>query len=190
MRWKVSRGRRGTWVAVAASALSLTAVAVGFAGQDDRSAALAVTGDLERSASHKTIAADAIARAKDALERAARMRAAGDATHARLAEGVARQWAEAGRDLARAADEESQATELRKKAQDNLAAIAKTRALVEEVIARTGRLRAEIEVIERDGGAPYTAVELHEGAIGTARRPMPAASNAGTGRDARDGGAP
>ena len=189
MTWKVLRGGRRPWVGSLTVALSLTSVAAGLAEQDDRAAALATTNELERVANHKSVAAEAIARAKNALDRASQLRAVGDPVHARLAEGLGRQWAETGRDLGRAADAEAQALDLRRKAQDNQAQIIKTRALVEEVIARTGRLRAEIDAIERDGGAPRTAVELHD-REGASKRPTGSSSPPAPGRGGSDGGPP
>src|ERR1700743_2017121 len=44
----------------------------------------------------------AVAEAKKALERAASARAAGDVHHGEMLEGLAREWAEIGRDLGRA----------------------------------------------------------------------------------------
>jgi hypothetical protein len=134
--------------------------AAGAQGNDDRSVAEALVKQLEQDAAHKSVLADALRNANEALERARRMHAAGDEGHARDAEGLAREWAETGRDLARAAQAEATAADLRQKALDAQAKLERERALVEEGIARVGRLTAELNHAQ----APTRqAVEVHDG---------------------------
>jgi len=101
------------------------------------------------------------------------MRVAGDHVHAAEAEALARQWAETGRALVGATDAEARANDLHRRALEAEAQVAKTRELVEEVIARTGRLRAQIDASEHERGTGRAAVELHdgEGASPKGRRP-------------------
>jgi len=147
------------------------AVAAPAAAQDeDRAAAQALVQQLDHDAAHHAVTAEALAQAKDALERATRLRTAGDEAHALTADGLAREWAETARDLVRASDAEAKASELRRKAMDAQAQLERSRALVEEGIARVGRLRAEIEEAERQD---RTAVEAHAGETPPAARPKP-----------------
>jgi hypothetical protein len=132
-------------------------------GPDDRSVAETLVKQLEQDAAHKGVLADALRQAKDALEHAIRMRAAGDESHAKAAEGLAREWAETGRDLARAAAAEASAAELRQKALDAQARLERERSAVEEGIARVGRLTAELGHAEHPPSQDHIAVEAHEG---------------------------
>lgn len=118
-------------------------------GADDRAAAEAIVKQMEGDAPHAAVAAEALANARTAIERATRLRAAGDEAHAKAADGLAREWAESARDIARAADAEAAAAQIRRKAVDAQAQLERTRALVEEAIARVGRLTAELNQIER-----------------------------------------
>jgi len=72
------------------------------------------------------------------------MRNAGDIAHAQLAEGLALEWAEAARERARteAVEKEARTSELA--AIEAGARVERERALLEEAIARSGRLRAEL----------------------------------------------
>jgi hypothetical protein len=119
-------------------------------GADDRAVAERTLQELERDTAHKDQTADAVQHGREALERANRMRAAGDEAHARLAEGLARRWAELGRDVVRASDTEKHAVEVRRAAMDAGAQTERERALLEEGLARVGRLRAQIEAAERE----------------------------------------
>jgi hypothetical protein len=137
----------------------------------DGEAATALVDTIANDSGHASITAVAIAQARDALERATRLRSVGDEVHARAAEGLAREWAETARDLVRAADAEAAAADARRKAVDAQARVERARVMVEDGIARLGRLRAEAD---RDGGRDRadvrvtahdrTAVERHDGA--------------------------
>jgi hypothetical protein len=137
---------------------------------DDMDVAQALVQQLERdgasgllSARARTRAAgSALAQALAAMERARRMRAVGDEVHARAADGLAREWAETARDVARAVDAEARAAERRRSAVESQAQLERTRALVEEGIAHVGRLRAELDKVQTSGRGPRTAVEVHD----------------------------
>ena len=150
---------------------------------DDRTSAAALVEELEHDTAHKADTADLVKRARAAMERATRLRATGDETHAALADGLARQEAETARDLVRAIDAEKGAAETRRAATDAGVVGERERALLEEGIARNGRLRAEIE----RAGRPET----------TTRTSRAAGSDAGeapvtppTKASKSDGGAP
>jgi len=129
----------------------------------DHAAAEALVQELAHDAGHAVVTADAVANARGALERATRLRAAGDEAHAKAADGLALEWAQSGRDLARAADAEATAAELRRKAVDAQAQLDRTRAQVEEGIAHVGRLRTQLQEAEKAGKVDHVAVEVHEG---------------------------
>lgn len=112
---------------------------------DDHAVALALVAQLAGDPAHAAVTGEALAHAKDALDRADRLRSARDEAHARAADGLAREWAEAGVDLTRAADAEARAAEVARKATEAQARLERVRALVEEGVARVGRLRAELE---------------------------------------------
>lgn len=124
---------------------------------DDHAAAEALVVTMQKSAPEPATV-EAVARATEALEQSARLRAAGDEAHAKAADGLAREWAETARDLALAAAAEKQADERRRQAIQAQAQLERTRALVENGIARLGRLRAELE-----SAVAKKAVEVHDG---------------------------
>ena len=126
------------------------ASALAWAGSDDRAAVESILGALEADVAHTSLATGPVREARAALERATRMRAAGDEPHARLADSLAREWAELGRDLVAAADREKKASDARRQATDAGAHAERERALLEEGIATNGRLRAELEAAERE----------------------------------------
>lgn len=119
------------------------------AGRDDRATTEAVLREVE-AAPKKDLAAEMIARSRAALERAAKLRASGDEPHARIADGLAKTWAEAARDVLRAVDVEERAQTARRGATDAGVIAERERALLEEGIAQIGRLRAQVEGLERD----------------------------------------
>ena len=165
-----SRDRRGAIAACVFLGGLVTAavstVSAARAQGDDRVAAEALIGPLEH-ASPVPVTAEAVARARDALEQATRLRAAGDEAHAKAADGLAREWAETARDLALAAAAEKQAEDRKRQAIQAQAQLERTRALVEDGIARLGRIRAELGAAQPK---PATAVEVHDG------QPKPATS--------------
>lgn len=145
------------WGCVAAILLvAFVSPAISAATEDDRAATERMVSELDHDAAHKTLTADAVAHARKALERALRMRQSGDDTRAREMEGLARRWVELARDLARTADTEAQAGLFRNAANDAGAHVERARAMLEETIARTGRLKAEIETAEHEANAAPT----------------------------------
>jgi hypothetical protein len=131
-------------IVLAACVLAKTATADGQSN-DDHATATSLVAQLEQDAQHGPIIAVAVAHAKDALERAVRLRRAGDEWHAKAADALAREWVETARDLVRAVDAEASAVDLRRKAVDAQGRVERARALVEEAIARVGRLTAQLE---------------------------------------------
>ena len=148
--------RAGLAVA-AVVAVGLGAAAVNVARADDATSTADLIAAVERDTSHGPDVAGLLKRAKDAMERATRLRSAGDETHARLADGLAREDAEAARDLARAIDAERAADDAVHAALDAGARGERERALLEEGIARNGRLRAQIEEVGHPTGETKTS---------------------------------
>lgn len=146
-RWS-ARWKRWAGALVAACLVSL-GVAAGAEGPDDRATTDALLREAEGS-KKKDVALEMIARSRAALERAARLRASGDEPHARLADGLARTWAEAARDVIRAVEVEERAQAARRGATDAGAMAERERALLEEGIAQTGRLEAQLDAAERE----------------------------------------
>ncbi|HKQ69060.1 MAG TPA: hypothetical protein VJT73_06965, partial [Polyangiaceae bacterium] len=72
-------------------------------------------------------------------------------------EGLAREWAETARDLARANAAEADAGALSAAAADAGVQAERSRALLEEAIGRRGRAEAELEKLSADGGLFPTA---------------------------------
>lgn len=156
-------------VFVGCAAAALGAIAgpwLAWAGgpHDDRTAAETSLGALQASPRAKAATQDHVRKAKDALERARRMRAAGDDVHARLAEAVALEWTRAAEDTVRATEAEEKAARARLDAMDAGAFAERERALLEQQLAENGRMKAELRAIEdagtsrsdgtrRDGGA-------------------------------------
>jgi hypothetical protein len=133
---------------------AVTAAAAFQASQargDDRAATESMLQEAERDPARKAATADVVKRAREALERATRLRSAGDETHAKLADGLAKELAETARDLGRTVDAERQAAEARRAALDAGAQAERDRALLEEGIAQNGRLRAELAQAEHAG---------------------------------------
>jgi hypothetical protein len=130
---------------------------------DDAAAARTLVAELEQSKPPPATVSDAVERAKEALERGIRLRRTGDEAHARMADGLAREWAETARDLARAAQAEAAVADLRRKAMTEQEQAERTRALVEEGVARVGRLRAQVDAIRGPDAAGRRAVEVHDG---------------------------
>jgi hypothetical protein len=160
MTWPTRWGLLGGVALIAAAALG--AGGADARGGDDRAATEAILRDLDAA---KTAAIEGdVKEARAALERATRMRGAGDDAHARIAEGLAREHAESARDLVRAVDAETTASELRLAAMDAGAQLEREQALLEEAIARTGRLRAELEAADREAKATpdRQAIERHD----------------------------
>jgi hypothetical protein len=116
---------------------------------DDRAAAKEILTTLDRSSKD-----DAVKQAETALERGTRMRNAGDDIHARVAEGLALEWALLARERARTEETEKAARVSEVAVLEAGARVERERALLEEAIARGGRLRAELAALETKEAAP------------------------------------
>jgi hypothetical protein len=101
--------------------------------------------------SSPVVAADsAIANAKKMLDKATQMRALNDVARAELAEDVALEWAETARDLVAAVEDERTADDQGKAAIAMTTKADRARQLLEEAIARRGRLQAELDALEAE----------------------------------------
>jgi len=151
---------RARLIVLAAALVAIASLAFAASGTDDRASAEATIADLEKNPHTKELCADPISKSRLALERARRMRVAGDDKHARLADGLAAEWARVARELARADEIETRAAAAREIAADAGAQVERERAMLEQQLAENGRLQAELAKIEsaRDAGpaAPLT----------------------------------
>ena len=100
-------------------------------------------------------------KAQRALKRADDARAAGDEETAVLLEGLAREWAEMGKDVMRAAALEADAAALQVQAADAAVHAQRARTMLDELVARKaraeGELKALIEARWRAGGPSSSA---------------------------------
>jgi hypothetical protein len=140
----------------------------------DRGTAEQILATAASSSAEAALVRAPLDEAKRALERAEGARRSGDVPHAELLEGLAREWAETARDLARAAGIEADAGALATSASEAALRTEKARALLEEAIARRGRAEAELEKLSADAGPfppkpPPTAAPR-----GKAPKPRPA----------------
>ncbi len=172
-----------------------------LAAGDERRATETTLAELEQNPAHKALTEDFVKRSREATERAVKMRAAGDEPHALLLDGLAHSWAEAGKDLVRAASAEGESATARRNATDAGAHAERERALLEEGIAQNGRLRAQLDAVEReskqtptrtaavaaavDGGAPARKAVLPSSSSQMTKPPPPAPNKL-----RKDGGAP
>jgi hypothetical protein len=99
-------------------------------------------------------ARETVQKAKEALDRALRLRSMGDDANARLALGLARDWLDAGRDLKQTLEAEKRVAETRAKARQSEQDLAKARVELEEGVAKAGRLRSQVETKEKERLAP------------------------------------
>jgi hypothetical protein len=135
--------------ALGAGLLLATTGAVAALGTgSDRSVTEAAIQALSAVPAHQKLATEPLARAKSALDRASDARVAGDHAHGSRLEGVAREWAETGRDLVRAAEAEREAQALFAKATALETKAVRGRALLEETMARRERAREKLRELE------------------------------------------
>ncbi len=142
--------RRARFIVLAGAFVAILG-GLALAAGDDRASAESAIADLEKDPHTKELCADPIEKSRTALERAHRMRVAGDDKHARLAEGLALEWANVAKELARADAIETRAAATRTTAADAGAGVERERATLEQQLAENGRLQAELAKI--DGGA-------------------------------------
>lgn len=155
-----------------------------LAAPGDRAEAERLIAQLEGNPAHKALTVDAVRRSRDSLITAQKLRVQGDDAHAGLAEAVAREWAELGRDLVRTAELEAQSAASRRAADDAGAQVERERALLEEGIAQNGRLRAQLDAVEREKKAePEKTSRAAARDVGAAPAKSPA-------KGAVDGGRP
>jgi hypothetical protein len=121
---------------------------------------------VEANPESKKLAAEPVAKARDALKRAADARAAGDKQHAQLLDDLALEWAESAGDLTRSAQLEQKSAEIESKGAELDTKAVRALAIIEEAIARRGR--AQLELDEQQAAA--------ESPTPTAAKPAPAAA--------------
>lgn len=160
---------------VVATGIILALGSLALAAGDDRAVATTTLQEVD-TLPKKGAATDLVARAKASLDRSQKLRAAGDEAHARLSDRTARTWAEAARDAARAAEAEESAATARTGATDAGLTADRERALLEEAIAQSGRLRAQLESAGTETKVAKTSTTAKNDGAATSK--------------GRDGGAP
>ncbi|MCK6534750.1 MAG: hypothetical protein L6Q84_17395 [Polyangiaceae bacterium] len=144
-------------------ALSLGAIAlsVGIAGValanrsgSDRDRAEAALSALSAAPAHARLAHEPMTAARRALDRASEARAAADDQHVPELESLAREHAETGTDLVRAAEAEKKLAGVQRELTDVETKLGRARALLEEALARRGRAQAKLEELEKPKATP------------------------------------
>lgn len=147
----------------------------------DGATAYDIVKELETSTTDpkaKKLVASSLDHAKEALERAQGARASGDAKHARMLDGMALEWANAARDLVRAAAVEQTASSAADSAREAAVRVERARALLEETQARRGRADAELQkalAAEEEARAQAAKTEETRLAAGKAAASKPVA---------------
>ncbi len=93
---------------------------------------------------------DAIAEANRALKRAEELRAMGDVARAELAEDLALEWALTARETVKAVETEREADELGTAAVEATTKAERARTLLEDAIARRGKLQAKLDELDSE----------------------------------------
>lgn len=137
------------WPLVVAAATLLPGLA---RADGDRAEAESILQTVEQSPDVAS-AAQPIAAARKALERARSARDAGDAKHAEMLEGLARTWAETARGVTAAAHAEADSVALQQSVESTRAQIDRERTLVEETLSRRGRAEVELRRTEEEAAA-------------------------------------
>ena len=97
------------------------------------------------------VAADVpISEARKALDKAKQLRALGDAPRAELEEDVALEWAETARELVDSVESEREADRAGSQAVAATTKAERARQLLEESIARRGRLQAALDTLDKE----------------------------------------
>jgi chromosome segregation ATPase len=130
-------------------ALLLVAEALA-AGGSDREVASDVVERLAKQPDSARLAQEPIDKARHALRRAADARAAADHLHGAELEALAREWAETGSDLVRAAAAEKKLAETQRELSETETRLIRARALLEESVARQGRAKQKLGQLEAE----------------------------------------
>jgi hypothetical protein len=139
------------WVLIVIVGVALASSAVGEQ-LSDKAFAEQIMATAASSSADAVLLRTPFDETRKALERAAGARRSGDVPHAELLEGLAREWAETARDLARAAAIEADAGALESSASQAALRAERARALLEEAISRRGRAEAELEKLSASAG--------------------------------------
>lgn len=132
-------------LAVAGLGASLVTANALAQAHSDRAVAERLLTELSKlAAEDRPVVHGPVEHAQRALERAESARGGGDARAGELLEGLAREWAETGRDVLVAAKAEADAGALQAEAAQAKVKAERARALLEEAITRRGRAEAEL----------------------------------------------
>lgn len=142
----------------AAGVLAVLASAPASANRGgDREIASGLIAELRKNRAAAAFAKEPIDKAAHALRRAEDARAAGDHEHGAELEALAREWAETGGDLVRAAAVEQKLAKIQKEHSETETKLVRARALLEETVARRGRAKTRLDALEAERGTPKPA---------------------------------
>jgi len=126
---------------------------------------------VEADAATRELVSRAVAQAHSALDRA---QASADAGPQReLWEATALEWAEIARDLQRARAAEQASDRLEQSLSTLQTELVRTRASVEQALARVGRARQELTDLERNEGSPASKAPTGKTPTPTGKTPTP-----------------
>lgn len=124
----------------------LLSTAVAYAATSDAGEQAKRTIDsIAADPQQKKLTAQPLAQARQALERASDARKAGDADHARLLDELALEWAQTAGDLVHTSKLEQESAKLEKEASEVEAKAVRALAIIEEAVARRGRVQQELD---------------------------------------------
>jgi chromosome segregation ATPase len=147
--------RRSAGLAALALLTSLGGAALATRSGSDRDRAEGALAALASQSAHARLAREPMAAARRALARSDEARAAGDTRHAPELDALAREHAELGTDLVRAALAEQKLGDVQKELTAVETQLTRARSLLEETLARRGRARAKLDQLEaRKKAAP------------------------------------
>jgi len=151
-----SRRNRLALIAVLAAALGLASFSAGAQNQaNDRSVAQQwLTSAAALPSGSSSVLARPIQMVRSALSRADDARNSGDEAHAQQLENLARDWAEAGRDLGRANEAEGVAAQRQSELNEADARVARAKAMLETHAQRKARAEAEVASLAASAQAP------------------------------------
>jgi hypothetical protein len=126
------------------------------AGESVADRARSLLTHVEADASVRQLVSPATSRAGDALRRA-EAASVGAPAHAQLLESIALEWAQVAHDLKRARDAELASDRLEQEVSSVQTELVRSRAAVEQTMARVGRAREELAELEAVGASKARA---------------------------------
>ncbi len=153
------RHRNLAAIALGIALAGLTWSAFATRAKDDRTVTTEILA-AQTASSFAPASSHALDHARKALQRADQARSSGDTENARHLEGLAREWAEMSRDVARATSAESRADQQQRAAASATLSVRKTHAQLETLVARRARAEGELQQLHASSSAGIPAPAL------------------------------